>query len=604
MKTVCLWIIIVCNLIGLNGNVLPFDAPDLLLFPEDVSADNLESYLEDYIADPLIWNSCELADIENLPLSDDLRDRLTALKKQLPEMNSWAEFQSGAQFNEREMQLIKFFIIVEKKQYIRNLRIQHYTSAKGAENLDLSKSLIRGKIAISPRLAFGFVAERDPGEKALWDYQNSSVTVKLFAGGCELGLSAFKFDWGHGLLFAGNNLSFKSLSVTGNVITGVPRFRAYSGADENRFLRGVYIRQRWKRWTLYSCASYGRLDATVQDGEVLSFRETGLHSTDSEIAAKDTLAESTICSGLVYSDKCFLSGILVFQTRYSFPVVAYYERTRQSGFSFYQKADLGEWRFSGELAVLNSGEYAIIQGFVFQTGQYTFGGQYRYFSDNFATRLSSAMKEYSGSRGNEKGVYLGLQCRIDQGNRIGGYVDFYSENRSFDKGRMPDCGTDAVVYLHHRWPAKHFINLRLKREISGRGRTKHQTTVSARCYFPMNLAMSFRGIVNNVNGQSGVGTSVALLAGDIETLEITLGVTQFYTPTYEAGIYMYEPGIPLRFNMVSLYGTGYRRFIVIQKRFGNGATTAISYKSQTRRSITDPLFSKTFLLEFQMLVDL
>jgi hypothetical protein len=285
-------------------------------------------------------------------------------------------------------------------------------------------------------------------------------------------------------------------------------------------------------------------------------------------------------------------------------VAAYYERTRQSGFSFYQQADLGEWRFSGELAVLNSGEYALIQGFVFQTGQYTFGGQYRYFSDNFATRLSSAMKEYSGSRGNEKGVYLGLQCRIDRRNRIGGYVDFYSENRSFDKSRMPDCGTDAVVYLHHRWPANHFINLRLKREISGSGRTKCQTTVSTRCYFPMNLAMSFRGIVNNVNGQSGAGTSVALLAGDIETLEITLGVTQFYTPTYEAGIYMYEPGIPLRFNMVSLYGTGYRRFIVIQKRFGNGATTAISYKSQTRRSITDPLFSKTFLLEFQMLVDL
>jgi len=604
MKTDCLWIIFVCNLIFLNGEALPFDALDLWLFQEDIPADNLESYLEDFITDPLIWNSCEPVDIENLPLNDDLRNRLTALKKQVPIMNSWTEFQSEAQLNEQEMKVIKFFIVVEQKQHIRNMRLQNYISVNGAETVDLSKSLLRGKIEINPRLALGFITERDPGEKALWDYQNSSVTVKLFAGSCELGLSAFKFDWGHGLLFAGNNLSFKSLSVTGNVIAGAPRFRAYIGADENRFLRGVYINRQWKHLSLYSCASYGRLDATIQGGTVLSFRETGIHSTDSEIAARDTLKENMLCGGLVYSKRGFLSGILVFQSRYSFPVAEYFNQARQSGFSFYQKADLGEWRFSGELAMLNSGEYAVIQGFVFQLYQYTIGGQYRYFSDGFATRLSSAMKEYSGSGGNEKGVYLGLQCRINQCNRIGGYVDFYSENRSFDKGRMPDRGTDAVVYLHHRWPAGHFINLRLKREISSIGRAKYQTAVSARCHFPMNLAMSFRGIVNNVNGQSGVGTSFALLAGDIETLEFTLGATQFFAPAYVARVYMYEPGIPLRFNMTALYGTGYRYFIVIQKRFGNGVTTATSYKSQTRRPITDPVFSKTFLLEFQMLVDL
>ena len=85
---------------------------------------------------------------------------------------------------------------------------------------------------------------------------------------------------------------------------------------------------------------------------------------------------------------------------------------------------------------------------------------------------------------------------------------------------------------------------------------------------------------------------------------MTVGTTQFYSPVWDTRIYLYEPGIPLRFNMVSLYGTGYRYFIIIQNRFRNELTATVSVKTQARRLITESEFVKTFLVEFQMVVDL
>ncbi|MDO9549192.1 MAG: hypothetical protein Q7J65_09545 [Candidatus Marinimicrobia bacterium] len=604
MKTYFLWIVLICGLVTLNGEVLPVDALNTSLFPEDISEANLEIYLEVYLNNPLDWNRCNRADIEALPLNEYLLDRLTSLKNQHPKIDNWKEFQSITKLDKQELKVVQLFIILEQKQLERDIQFMNYTSVNKKNTVDLNKSLSRGKIEFGRRLSIGFIAESDQGERMLWDYRNVSVTMRSLSGQCVLGLSSFKMDWGHGLLFARSNLAFKSMSVAGNVLAGTPRFSAYVGSDENRYLQGVYLSQQWKHLSLYSAVSSHRLDATIQDSTVQSFRETGIHSTDSEIAAKDTLRENTLCGGLLYSDSRFLGGILVFQSHYSFPVSDYFNQSRQSGISIYQKVDLGDWRFSGEVAALNSKEYAVIQGFVFQSNQYTLGVQYRYFSDYFSTRLSSAMKEYSGSNGNEKGIYLGLQCKINQRNRAGGYIDFYSKNRSFEKGVEPFHGSEAVVYLDHRRPAKHFINLRLKRELSGANIAKYQTTVSARYYFLKSISMSFRGIVNEIDHRRGTGTSVSLSVSDIKTMELTVGTTQFYSPVYNTRIYLYEPGIPLRFNMVSLYGAGSRYFIIIQNRFRNDVTTALSLKTQARRLITESDFCKTFLVEFQMVVDL
>jgi len=604
MKTSFLWILLISNLVILNGEALSVDAINISLFPEDISEKDLENYLETYLNNPLDWNHCCPADIAALPLNDDILDKLVLLKNCYPKIASWREFQSISKFDKQGLKVVQLFFIIEEPIIEWNFQFMNYTSINKSNTVDLNKNLSRGKIELGRQLSIGFIAERDQGEKSLWDYRNFSVTARPFSGQCVLGLSSFKLDWGHGLLFARSNLAFKSTSVAGNILAGTPRFGAYTGSDENRYLQGAYISQQWKHLALYSGISNRWLDATIQDSIVESFRETGIHSTNSELAAKDTLQENTLCGGLVYSDSRLLGGILVFQSSYSYPVSDNFNQSRQSGFSIYQKINLRDWRFSGEMAVLNSKEYAVIQGFVFQMNQYALGIQYRYFSDYFSTRLSSAMKEFSGSGGNEQGIYMGLQCKINQRNRTGGYLDFYSENRSFKRGVGPLRGSDAVIYLDHRWPDRHFVNIRLKRRLSIESTTKYQTTISARYYFQKNASLSFRCIVNEIEHDRGVGTSISLSVSDIKTMEITAGTTQFYSPVYDTRIYLYEPGIPLRFNMVSLYGTGYRYFIIIQNHFRNEMTAALSLKTQARRLITESVFIKTFLVEFQMVVDL
>ncbi|MBN2601983.1 MAG: hypothetical protein JXR87_08320 [Candidatus Marinimicrobia bacterium] len=604
MKTRFLWILVIGSLIVLYGEVLSLDALNISLFPEDISEEDLEIYLETYLNNPLDWNHCGPSDIAALPLNDDILDKLRRLKSRYPNVTSWQEFQSISKLDKQELKIVQLFFIMEEPVIEQKFHFLNYTSLNKSSTMDLNKNLSRGKITSGRHLSIGFIAERDRGEKALWDYRNFSVTVKPFSGQSVLGLSSFKLDWGHGLLFARSNLAFKSTSVAGNILAGTPRFAEYTGSDENRYLQGAYISRQWNHLGLYSGISRRQLDATIHDSTVVSFRETGIHITNSEMAAKDTLQENTLCGGLVYSGSRFLGGILVFQSFYSYPVCNYFNQSRQSGFSIYQKINVGNWRFSGEMAVLNSKEYAMIQGFVFKVDPYVLGIQYRYFSDYFSTRLSSALKEFSGSGGNEQGIYMGLQCKINQRNRAGGYIDFYSQNRSFERGIEPLQGSDAVLYLDHRWPDRHFINMRLRRKLFIGSSTKYQTTISAKYFFQKNVSVSFRGIVNDIENNRGVGTSVSLSVSEIKTMEITAGTTQFYSPVYNTRIYLYEPGIPLRFNMVSLYGTGYRYFIIIQNHFRNDIVVALSIKTQARRLITESVFSKTFLVEFQMVVDL
>ena len=582
-------------------------SPDVLnqnLFPEDVDEDYLEQYLEEFIDDPLIWNSCCPDEIAALPLNEDFAARVISAKKEFKKINSWREIQSTGNFNKKEIQAIKTFFIIDRQQRNQSSGFQNYTSLKMDGSIDIYRHLARGKIGIGPRLTLGFIAENDPGERSLWDYHNVSITSRLSAGNLVLGLSSFKLGWGHGLLFSRRNLSLKGNSISRNIIASTPRFSAYIGSDENRYLQGAYVNKTWNRLSVFSFFSSRNLDATVQNSVAISFRETGIHRSATELAAKDILKENTLCGGLIFTRDWFKGGMLLFQSQYSFPVDDYHSQSRQSGGSFFQNIVLGNLRVSGELALLSMGEHAFIEGFIFQTDRCSIGMQYRYFSDYFGARLSSSMKEYTGSNGNERGLNIGFQSRLKKSTRIGGYVDFYSENRSFENAAPPDFGNEAVVYLYHRGSLKQTLNLRLKREVSSGVNEKYQSALAVRYPLPLDMSLSFRGVVNVINGRYGAGCGIAISANALNTIALTMGTTQFYSPAYESKVYLYEPGIPMRFNVVSMYGTGSRLFMVIEKRFQNNIDIALSYKHQSRRLVDEPVFVKTFLLEFQMLVDL
>jgi|GEM_PF-6713829 len=604
MKAALLWMIIGALPIIITGNESGIGNIDLSLLQEHISEENLENYLEDFINNPLDWNRTQPADIESLPLNDELIDRLLALKKRHLEFDDWQQFQAAAQLDQLSLEMVKLFFKIMGDRFERDVHLKNYVSINQKENVDLNRSQLCGRFALNRQIEVGFIAERDQGEKQLFDYRNISLITQPFADAYTVGLAAYTFDWGHGLLFSRSNLAFKGTSVGGTVLAGTPRFSAYTGSDENRYLQGAYLHRQGRRLTLFSFVSRQRLDATIEDSLVQSFRETGIHRTDSELAAKNALLEHTVSGGMVFTKEQNRLGLLVFQTGYPLPVRVYQSRRRQRGISLYQKFQRNDWRFSGELALLSPENFAVVQGFVCRTENISLGAQYRYFSDRFATRLSTVMKEYTSAGGNEQGLYLGAECRIKRGFKTGGYIDFFSQHRSFKKGLAPDRGTEAVAFLDRNWSGQHSLRLRLKRKVTETATAKYQISVIGQSYLRRDAYLTFRGVLNEIDRKQSFAASVSGTLKEWKGVALTLGTTHFYSPVFDTRIYLYEAGIPLRFNMVTLSGSGRRYFGVLQSRFKNGITAATALKTQRRRLISETRTDNTFLLEFQMVVDL
>ena len=592
---------------GLFGIICPAVSPEvfnLALFPENFAEDELQQYLEEYINNPLSWERCKPEDIARLPLDEDIIERLIELKKTLPNPDNWQDIRDAGRFNRAEIQVIRLFFTLPAQRLNHHINIQNYTSLKDGEPPDIYRQLLRGKIDAGSRVSVGFVTERDPDERDLWDYANIAMTFKPSSSDLVLGSFSYKFGWGHGLLFARNNLAFKSTSVSGNMLCGNPHFGAYTGTDENRYLYGAYVYRSMEPISFFTGFSTHRLDATVRDSLAISLRETGFHVTESELDGKDTLQEKVVFGGVVYTHRNFHIGGIFFHSRYTYPVTFFNNRALRSGCSVYQRLDLNRWHWSGEIAMLNRREYAVVQGLVFQSDDYSFGLQYRYFGDYFTTRLAAPLKEYSGNPGNERGLLMGFQWKINRLNRIAGYVDYFSENRSFEEGSAPDFGNEAVVQLYHRGGNKQRLSLRLKRKSKGNDGVRYQLSGSASYPLTVNLSLILRTALNKSNDRLGSGFSLAINSAITPSLDLRAGTTHFYSPMYDSRVYLYEPGIPMRFNLISLNGTGYRYFIVIENQFQNSINTAISYKYQRRRLISESGSVETFLLEFQMVVDL
>ncbi|MCD6441086.1 MAG: hypothetical protein J7L86_04795 [Candidatus Marinimicrobia bacterium] len=593
-------------------NLLSEALLDQFLDFENVTADEIESYLEQFTTNPLIWENCSVAEIEVLPLSERLKEPLLNLKTRKISIRDWADFAQKTGLEREEVEIVKLFFRFDQKPGPNRISLLNFTSMASDPELDVNKNLARGKIYYKDGGMFGIVAEKDAGERNLWDYRNVSLQIPVVSYGVELGAAAFRFNWGHGLLFSRNGMPRKSLNVVSTILSRAQQFGAYLGSDENRYLSGVNFTCRKGGFTFYSMASNHCLDAAISDSGYGSFRTSGIHVSEGELSGKGAITEKTLGVGLLYASGDNQWGALAFRSQYSHSLKYYFGNNYVQGYSVYQKFSFGDWVFSGEGAFLNSGEFAVIQGCILRQGGIKAGLQARYFSDQFFTSNSGAVKEFPATPSNEKGLYAGLSTKLLSFYQVSAYVDFFAKNRSFEAGVNPPKGTEALLSVHRRWKKRHFIDIRLKRVLTyqsaGEDILKDQISFSWRYYFMKYFWFSSRGVVvrSNSVGIKNIGSGICLYSAYEQSkgLQITAGTTHFYCPSNDTRVYLFEPGTPLRFNMVSLYGTGYRWFMTVRQEFRERIDLVATVKTQSKRRITENRFHNSFIVEFQMLVDL
>ncbi|HPC36679.1 MAG TPA: hypothetical protein P5268_07325 [Candidatus Marinimicrobia bacterium] len=615
-------------LIGLLFGYLIIIIADVTAFCQsDLSADILDSYFSDdaldidelqeliyaYRDNPLVWETCRIKDLRALPLNDHLKSQLIELKRHQPKSLNLKALVKDTIFTASEIEAISYFIDFSVKRS-KPSRIVNFLSLKKQEVVSLQKSLQRAR-CYSPQGWFtGIIVENDSDEPILCDYWNISLRSPKYFNRLEVLGGAYRLQWGQGLLFANNLMSGRSADATGNLRASRSGVSNYLGADENRFLFGSAAQYTSGHFKLTPFISYHRLDATFDtNGTVKNLRSDGLHISSSQLRAKDALLETSGGTSLLGEWDQGSAGILVYAANYATDLSALNEHRNVSGLSFLHNYERNDWTINGEWAVQNHGSKGLIQNLHLNRDRVSFCTGWRYIEPGFFAPLGNPFRKFSSISGNETGLYSALKIKLPARWHFNGYVDFFRELKSAEPGVAPRNGRESLwgfsrqarnsdlveaLYKVNRYyhtslpqqPRDYQLKLHLRHSFNTSFTGEIRTT------FRWNDSIPF------AEGSQALG-----IVGKISVSKFTrviVGSTHYFTSSSDLKIYFYEPGLPFRFNMTLLTGTGQRYFLIISRRIGSNCELAGAVYGRSNASIPTNDNSFDFSGDFQLTFDL
>lgn len=294
-------------------------------------------------------------------------------------------------------------------------------------------------------LQFGFAGDKDAGEQFFKGKQNKGFdfySFHLFARKIgviqSLALGDFTVNMGQGLIHW-QSLAFKK-SVD---VMGVKRqsavLRPYSSAGEFYFHRGAGITIKKGKMEATAFGSVRKLSAnfvadTVNNEDFISsFLTSGYHRTESELADRNKLTQSTFGGNIAFKNSRWHIGVNGVYYRFSSPVQKRdepYNLYAVSGDSWYNFSidysyTYKNLHFFGEAAADKNFDKAVINGLLLSVDpkvdisvvQRTIASGYQAINGNAFTENTYPT--------NETGFYIGAAIRPATGWRIDAYADVF-----------------------------------------------------------------------------------------------------------------------------------------------------------------------------------
>ncbi|PIS29219.1 MAG: hypothetical protein COT43_04280 [Candidatus Marinimicrobia bacterium CG08_land_8_20_14_0_20_45_22] len=583
------------------------------LMQDNISEEELQDKLDAYFENRIIWRKASCSEIDELPISVGLKERLVKFWGKRQMTTSWSDFAKRGGFNESEMKVIRFFIRLKTESPATG-QIQIYLSMKeDIGRASVSKTLIKSRYETANGWFGGGVTETDADEPQVTDYINWTIRSPLLRERWRVIAGAYRVNWGRGLMMSSNLMGSRSTDPVQNITPEKTVLANYQGTDENRFLFGSAIEMRLKLLTVEAFFSRHFLDAVVEDGIVKNLRIDGLHVTESAQAAQDILRETVFGSSVQFGNEDRKFG--VFAVRRQFPLPAEFQDMKRelTGFSAFHKIETSEYLLTGEVAKSIPGGWAFVQSFVRRVGSASLVVSARYFSPDFYALFGASSLTSSGVTKNESGINSGARFRLRRGWYLSGYVDYFRQIRANEPGVPLEKGNEIVAAFGRHFRKDNRFDIKIRRvcewELLSGEPTIERFHVNAIGVYSLTEGVNLTGRLTHVRSQnvkiesgSAVGISVDLKLP--KNQRISIGTTHFYAMSSDAKVYLYEPGIPLRFSMAMLTGTGFRYFAVFRKQVQDRFDFSIALKGQQSQTGTDAGWKNRAWLELQMLVDL
>ncbi|MCH8272593.1 MAG: hypothetical protein IIB41_05010 [Candidatus Marinimicrobia bacterium] len=150
------------------------------------------------------------------------------------------------------------------------------------------KIYTRGNLNFSDGIQFGILTERDVGEHEFDDHLSFYLANRLKNGSYGKILGDYSIEAGQGLVLWQNGFFGRRGDTIFSIKRSARGIRPYRSASETSYMRGAAGTWSFGNMDFIAFVSFNKLDASLSDsGEVINFRNSGLHRTKGELSGKD-----------------------------------------------------------------------------------------------------------------------------------------------------------------------------------------------------------------------------------------------------------------------------------------------------------------------------
>lgn len=478
------------------------------------------------------------------------------------------------------------------------------------------------------RVQFGFVLQKDPGEKFieknyLTDYYSIHFLLRETGRIKTLIIGDYSLSLGQGLVFGKSFSLGKNFSGTNPEIYGQEIKRHFSTA-ESGFLRGlagsVYLKQSKNKSlseiVLTSFLSNRKLDANLNENYFTSISETGLHRTENELSNHNNIKLFATGAHIKYYHKNIQFGITGILWKFNANYYPdwkpynnfYFRGNKSANYSANYRFRILESCLFGELSFDKNGNFACLNGLTLQP----FSGMNisflaRHYSPKYISYFSNAFAEGSGVR-NETGYYSCIEWRFARNLRMNAYCDIFMFPWLSYGINEPSSGNEKGFQIILITGKNSEILLRFKQKIKDENQNistikypevingkKSQFRLMTTCSISdirFQTSLDFNSIEKYLKSDKTYGLSLSQTCyynPEFSKISLYLRLALFDAKNFDNRIFVYEKSLPGSFSMPVFYGLGGRLGICFSYKINSNISFWVKtgYFSYTDRDMSN-----------------
>lgn len=553
-----------------------------------IASEGENSALQDLFDNPIELNQASKEDLLQLPwISEQKAEKILCTRTRLNGFQSWEELIVEGLFSHTE---IAFF------QQIFTLSPAKHTSSslKGRHRLSLRRQKSRGEledkfsgnryrtynrfdVKIGDHFQTGLIMEKDPGEASITDYITGFLDVSIPHLNSRCLIGQFTLENGTGLYYHSPYRYGYSDHPIHNAKPVHHRTRPFLATNENQGYRGIAV-EFYRPFHITAIFSQRKRAATLENGQISSFYNSGYFRTESEKAKRNQVKEKIVGLLFSYPFEQFILSIGIRQTSTSLPFIFKKELEQTGSFSGSSRKSASVYLQGHKVPVFLEwtrtlgGRQALNGGCHWKQKSSQMVLVYRHYQRGAVSELGSGLANRSE---NEKGIYWGLLWHAKKKIKLSAYFD-HSINTMPETRRpllMPktswmgkiDYRINSVWALACRYKNNESYPLLSAKDPYGNRVAKSVTTNSDQWRFALDGTLTksvlWRNKIEIHRSMIGQRRFNAILMSQsfdfhIRPLRIILHWTLYDSPDYSTRFYHYSFSVPGSFALKTLFGRG------------------------------------------------